>query len=208
MEALSTEGLPVPAPTPTTGSPPRGLLERLRHETRREHEAMESVFRRPRSRADHRHWTEVFFGFLAPLEEAVAARLPAADPLIAGRAKTPWLRADLAALGLDDHAVARLPRATALPRLDPLGCLLGTLYVFEGSTLGGQLIARHLETTLGFADGVGYRYFRSYGADVPRRWQDFRAQLLARSAPEVDDDIVEGARVTFTTLRRWCESRP
>ena len=82
--------------------------------------------------------------------------------------------------------------------------MLGALYVFEGATLGGQLISRHLEEKLGMRDGVGYRYYRSYGADVGRRWQEFRGLLLKQSMAGSDDAIVAAAVDTFERLRAWC----
>ena len=40
--------------------------------------------------------------------------------------------------------------------------LLGAMYVMEGSTLGGQLIARHVELVLGLTAGQGNAHFRGH----------------------------------------------
>lgn len=180
------------------------LPDRLRQETRSQHEQMESVFALPRSREELRNWVARFLGFLEPLEQAAVARLGADHPALAQRLKSGWLRDDLQALGLDAAAVAALPRATLPAGLDAMPRLLGALYVFEGATLGGQLISKHLEQTLGLSGGAGYRYFRSYGAEAGRRWQEFRALLLQHSSPAADDQIVAGANDTFSALRVWC----
>jgi heme oxygenase len=82
--------------------------------------------------------------------------------------------------------------------------VLGALYVFEGATLGGQLISRHLEEKLGLRDGAGYRYYRSYGPDVGRRWQEFRALLQEHATTGSDDAIVASAADTFERLHAWC----
>lgn len=183
------------------------LPERLRAETRGQHEQMEAIFRMPSSCEEHRQWTAAFLGFVEPLERALTATLGAEHPALVGRAKTGWLRDDLRALGCDDRQIAALPRCADLPALDTAPRALGALYVFEGSTLGGQMISRHLETALGLSGGEGYRYFRSYGPEVGRRWQEFRALLERQGEAGGADEIVQSANDTFSKLRRWCESQ-
>lgn len=180
------------------------LLERLRAETRAQHEQMEATFALPATREDHCRWTAAFLGFLEPFERQVAEALGPDHRFTTGRAKAGWLREDLDAMGLSSAQVAALPRCTDLPALDSEARILGALYVFEGATLGGQLISRHLEEKLGFHDGGGYRYFRSYGPEVGRRWQEFRALLLENSASGGDDLIVASANDTFERLHTWC----
>ena len=80
---------------------------------------------------------------------------------------------------------------------------LGSLYVLEGSTLGGQLIAQHVEAALGLAHGEGSAYFRSYGKTVAERWREFQARLLAMSSPGADDAMVVAASATFDHLHDW-----
>jgi heme oxygenase len=181
------------------------LLERLRADTRAQHEEMEAVFALPKDREQHREWCAIFLGFLAPLEERLIATLGEVHPFLLGRAqKAAWLREDLLALGLDRAAIDALPRCTDLPAVDTPEKALGALYVFEGSTLGGQLISRHLESVVGLKDGAGYRYFRSYGPDVGRRWKEFGALMLQHSNPRADAEIVAAANDTFARLHAWC----
>lgn len=99
-----------------------------------------------------------------------------------------------------------LPLCRDLPSVTTRPSVLGALYVIEGSTLGGQMISRHLETTLGLRNGAGYGYFRSYGPDTPEKWREFRGILLAHSGPGVDDLIVSSAQNTFACLHRWFEA--
>ena len=56
---------------------------------------------------------------------------------------------------------------------DPRSIFLGRMYVMEGSTLGGQYIARHVEETLGLSSGEGNSYFRGYGEATGERWREF-----------------------------------
>ena len=95
----------------------------------------------------------------------------------------------------------------ALPPAQTRTEILGVAYVLEGATLGGQFISRHLEQTLGFSGGQGYRFFRSYGPEVGPRWQAFRAELARASSPETDDIIVAAAQSGFDSLHAWFAAR-
>lgn len=183
------------------------LLLRLKQETRRHHERIESLNGLPTTLPDHVRQLEAFHGFVAPWEEAVARRLPATDPVRRGREKTGWLEADLRHFDYDEAMLASLPRCPLLPPTGTRAEILGAAYVLEGSTLGGQFISRHLEQRLGLRDGQGYRFFRSYGPEVGAMWEAFRVELSAASAPDTDDIIVGAAQATFDCLHAWFSSR-
>ena len=91
-----------------------------------------------------------------------------------------------------------------LPRPE---AVLGSMYVIEGSTLGGAVIAQAVERNLGLSAGTGCAYFRSYGRETARMWKSFGAVLLAASSPETDDLIVGAAKTTFAVMQDWlCET--
>ena len=117
------------------------------------------------------------------------------------RRKVPKLLADLEFLGYE--AADRLPMCRSLPPLDSVPGILGSLYVVEGATLGGQLISRHLERTLGLREGRGYAFFSSYGPQVGSRWRSFRDVLLSCSTEQDDDRIVDSATATFRGMYAW-----
>ncbi len=166
---------------------------------------MEAAFALPRTREEHRQRTGMFLGFLEPLERQVTRTLGESHPLTAGRAKTGWLQDDLRAHGLSDTAIATLPRCADLPDVSTPERALGALYVFEGATLGGQIISKHLEQELGYAGGQGYRYFQAYGPETGRRWQAFRGFLQQPEAAAAADDTVATAGETFSKLQAWME---
>lgn len=179
------------------------LTEVLREQTREQHAQLEAGNSLPLTGPDYIVQLKTFFGFVEPWERALVRALPADDPIRADRLKTLWLEEDLDFFGIDAAQRQQLPRTTELPSLSSRPAVLGAAYVLEGSTLGGQIIARHLERTLGLRDGRGYRYFRSYGPDVGPRWQAFRAELLRASSAINDPVIVRAARDTFEILHRW-----
>lgn len=183
------------------------LTDLLRAQTRSRHDRLEQLNELPASPTDYLMQLAAFYGFIAPWEAKLARALPASDPIRQGREKTAWLEADLAHFGFDPAQLAALPRASDLPSTASRAEILGAAYVLEGSTLGGQFIAEHLERTLGLSDGEGYRYFRSYGPHVGAQWQAFRAELLRASSPQTDDIIVHAACRTFDQLQSWFSAR-
>ncbi len=201
--------LPDPGPS-ASPSPSRGVaLARLRAETRAQHERLEAAVGPPSppTPAWYRRFLGRWWGFLVPIEEALAAR-PGLDAAIGlalpPRRKRAWLEADLAALGLGAAEIAALPLCTDLPPLDRAGEALGCLYVLEGSTLGGQLLARTIEAELPELAGAT-RFVRSYGPEVGPKWRGFLEALEAFSAqtPAAIDDVVRAGRETFAAFERW-----
>jgi heme oxygenase (biliverdin-IX-beta and delta-forming) len=200
---------------------PSSILSRLRLETRSEHEAVEQVLdlmSTSLTRQGYRQRLQQFFGFYAPLEDALQARgnwtadiaggaqlSPATRSALASRlTKTAHLRQDL---GCFDVMTEDLPLCLNLPPLGSQAELLGCLYVLEGATLGGQMITRHVQSTLGITPDAGGSFFEGYGADTGKMWQSMR-QLLLSGAPDTlsENTIVANAITTFACLRRWCES--
>lgn len=184
----------------------RPTLTRVREATKSAHETLEArvdLMGRLRNRADYVRLLSADLGFYAPLEAALADVDWSAIGLdFDSRRKVPLLEADLSALGLDPAARAGLPRCAKLPRLGSLPRGLGALYVVEGATLGGQLIARHVAATLG--DAVPLHFYRGYGADNGARWRDFQLALEAGcQTPQDRDDAAGTALALFQALDLW-----
>jgi heme oxygenase len=120
----------------------------------------------------------------------------------ASRRKLHWLQADLAVLAVDaEHPALCPPHAIALEEPLSLGGLVGLLYPIEGATLGGQVIARHLDANLGLTGTSGARFFHAYGAETERYWSEF--QLFAEWAgadPAEQRRAVTTATHTFKVL--------
>lgn len=185
------------------------ILTRLKQETRAEHEAVEQtvdLLSRLGSAGDYRLLLERFLGFYAPMEAQLGA-LPVWDELaipIADRMKVPALLCDLDALGMTPGEVAALPRCADLSVIEGAPHALGCLYVLEGATLGGQLIAREAQRALGLTPERGCAFFSSYGKDVGPMWREFRTWLVAAANDEAAEAaIIRGAHETFGSFGRW-----
>jgi heme oxygenase len=118
--------------------------------------------------------------------------------------RSAWLQDDLAALSVDGHTPATMPRCTALAPFDTPSRRLGALYVVEGSTLGGRHLARRLDPLLGRDGSAGRRFFLGRGADTDAAWSAFLAQLaFSASDPAVAGEIVAAAVATFSIFEEW-----
>ncbi len=125
------------------------------------------------SLAQYRRILAAYYPFYAAVEPAILSLTSQANDLdfsYAERRKLPWLIEDLHALG-DTPANLECKRVFAIPA--DAAELIGTLYAIEGSTLGGQVISRHLAANLGLTPERGARFFSGYGADTESRWAAF-----------------------------------
>ncbi|MBF04795.1 MAG: hypothetical protein CMP76_16055 [Flavobacterium sp.] len=88
-------------------------------------------------------------------------------------------------------------------KITNLSYALGVLYVIEGSTLGGKIIANLLKRQLNLDDCSEVSYFNSYGEATDEMWNNFK-QYIATSEEFIDkDEMVLGAKETFEALRIW-----
>ena len=117
---------------------------------------------------------------------SLAIELPA-------RARAGLLAQDLAGLGVPSDAIARLPLAD-VPSMRDESEILGGLYVVEGSTMGGVLIARALS---GFGDNR--RFYLGHGADHSRLWRLFLARLEAAEVEPAE----RTAAAVFSAFEDW-----
>jgi heme oxygenase len=133
-----------------------------------------------------------------PLFATLAAGLtPAQVKALGLRPKLPALRLDLAALGLEPPA----PGPGPVPA--ELNLALGGLYVLEGATLGGRVIARHLRRHLG-EPLVGGTFLDFHGDQAAAAWRRFGRALeaLATEGLLIPDQAGRGACTVFAQVWR------
>ena len=179
---------------------PSPILQQLRTGTHAAHAALEAqpfnqaIQAGTISTAATAHFLGRMYGFLLPYEAQLRQHHFAPAWEIERRQ-----RAHLIAQDLGPAAVAELAICGALPPLDTEAQILGAMYVLEGSTLGGQVIARQLAKA-----GVPLQaYFRGNGDATGPLWKSF-CQLLSDAATSDNSPaIVESARLTFQHLDAW-----
>ena len=144
-----------------------------------------------------------FYGFHKSWEPEVNAGLESQLPgFFAPRRKLPNIESDLRYLTSDTEDLLRIPSCTKLPPLKSIGSVLGSLYVIEGSTLGGRILTRHFGDHLGMRPEAGCRFFSGYGERTPQMWLAF-GELLSGRPPAENQDMLKSAVLTFELLGEW-----
>lgn len=185
------------------------ILQRLKRDTRSHHEQIEDILDLPtrlRSRDSYRSVLVQFYGFYAPVEAALdmVDGLSLALDDVTARWKTALIADDLGALGVGADALNVLPRCADLPRLPDVAHAFGCLYVLEGATLGGQVIARQIFDALDITGASGGAFFAGYGSETGLMWRTFGAKLSAyATTPEREASIIAAATQTFGAFAHW-----
>lgn len=76
---------------------------------------------------------------------------------------------------------------------------LGAMYVIEGSTLGGNVIAKQLSKTEGF-DEVSFNFFGCYQENTGPMWKNFKEVLDTEVSEENYTEVLSGAKKLYTFL--------
>jgi heme oxygenase len=202
---LNTDSLPSDQEGPKQDPTP--ILTVLRRETSAQHAAVEDVIALATaldSLASYGHLLQKFLGLYATLETRVATtpQLSHWLPNMGERIRVPHLVADLTALGMSHNGfeVCHQVMQVSTPA-EAFGCL----YVLEGSTLGGRMIARQVEASLGLTADNGCMFFSGGGRDIGKMWKGFGESLNAFAAKNAGSNqtIVDSAIATFKLFHKW-----
>lgn len=191
---------------PTTSRP----VERIREETRDEHERTERAVERRflgSGGADRGDYVELLGAFLSvyrPLEERLAPAAGRHLPSFPFRRRTPCLESDLRDLGLSGAEIDALPTVPpgCLPDPEAAPAVLGCLYVVEGSQLGHRVLWKRVRETLEPRAAEADAFLGAPASRVRARWEAFGELFDRRMAPGGDlSTAVAAARATFGAYR-------
>lgn len=184
------------------------ILQHLRAATGASHKSLEDrmPFMRPElDRALYIRLIQAYYGFYAPLETLIAS-VAGVSQRDRQRQKVPALVRDLTALGLSASDIQALPLCADLPTIDNAHQLLGTRYVIEGATLGGQVLRRVIKDKLAIEADSGAEFLDVYGRDTGPLWKAFLQQLAEAEDPHYHGQIVDAACATFSCFERWLQN--
>jgi len=183
------------------------VLAELRLTTRAEHDRIDNLLRLTEPMTLQRYGAIMcgFDAFLRVWEPRIHAALP---ERLQGwfrlrrrggfaSADVEWLRA----VACVEPVPAAAHMAATLPLRD-LADVMGSLYVIEGSALGGRVIAPQLRKSLGLDQGRGASYFHGFGGETGVMWANFRV-LAALEVGESSRHVVRAcnsARRTFAAM--------
>lgn len=189
------------------------LRDQLRLHTRAQHERIEAALDIPASIRNYNDYVRLlgaFYGFYLPLETALFLHEAALSDIgvkLSVRRKAHRVRDDLQSLRVSGEAIDKLALCSS-PALPTWRHALGSLYVVEGSTLGGQVIARQLRHHLNLQPHLHLRFFLAYGPRTGTMWRAFVTSLNELNlAAEETADVLQGAAETFETLAGWMAVR-
>lgn len=91
-----------------------------------------------------------------------------------------------------------------LPAIDNYLKAIGTLYVIEGSTLGGQIICNMISRQWEIIPEGGFDFFSGYGKDTHAMWSDFKKFLNSNNLTrEEEKEVVKAANRTFVLFKTY-----
>jgi heme oxygenase len=183
-------------------------MQRLRQDTQAAHQNVEAAIPLMHSDldlADYLSCLGQIHGVVAAWEEAAASFAPEwLQASLQQRRRLHLLELDLQLFGVSPPVQDRC----LLPRFSSLPALLGAMYVMEGSTLGGQLIARHVETALHLTGGHGSAFFRGHGSQTGPMWKEFCDMFKTSVSDEETDSAISSANAMFAAYGNWMHRNP
>ncbi len=152
------------------------------------------------SEAEYAEHLSRLLGFYEPFEEALATAMHGGS-WPPSPSRSDLLRRDLEDLGFGPSEVRGFPRCDAVPVVSD-ATLPGCLYVYEGASLGGQVVARHLMRSLG--DAHAFAFYHCDAGGRQRQWKAFCASLERCRVPSLEAASASAVSV-FLALGDWME---
>lgn len=184
------------------------LLALLRATTREAHHRidhhpmLEPLLRPELSLAHYGFVLGTFFDLYCSLQPEIAVAVKRFGSGYELADRLAWLGSDLAYLaGRGCVVTTGTNDFPATPIASPAD-LIGTLYVVEGSALGGLVIARHLQTSLGVDDKAGAKFFNGRGEETGLYWNRFQQFAATLCPPEDHSTAVVAALSAFDNISR------
>lgn len=144
-----------------------------------------------------------FYGYFSRVEEQLSIflnndNIPAYDE----RRKAHVIVQELESWG------ETIPSETAdAPRIDTKAKAMGAMYVLEGSTLGGKIIAKIIGGNLDI-DPAQLQFFNYYGDNTEAMWKEF-SDTLNKYADSIGlsarNEMVQASIDTFRFFKSWIE---
>jgi heme oxygenase len=187
------------------------MLVRLNEETQPHHADADGdvdryLFRQQVAAKDYRTYLSRVYGFLVPLETALAMTPGLEEAIdVRARAKAAMLVHDLMALGMTMDQVTELPQCS-IPTLRGPAIALGWMYVIERPLLASAVLRGHLTTYLRAEMAYASTYLGCYEGQVGTMWREL-GEAMDRVAvtQSIADRMVSSAGDAFRTLRRFRE---
>lgn len=189
------------------------LAELLKKETKVNHQQLEKALvkqmRLINTKGEYIKLLQLFYGYFGALEEKINEFiLPhnLEEEHEFQRRKTKKIVEDI-----DVYSGVIPEKATDedLPEITNQLQAFGALYVIEGSTLGGKVIAKMMQRQMETDAIEGFTFFHGYGDETESRWASFK-ELLNKQATDISEKekVVKAADETFAKFQMWVDKNP
>jgi heme oxygenase (biliverdin-IX-beta and delta-forming) len=142
----------------------------------------------------------LMYGYYAALENRLDS-FRHAIPDYDRRRKSHALVDDLSKLGRTEDS---LSLCTDIPEINTIPQALGSMYVLEGSTLGGKVISKMLLKQLPSLE-QSLSFFQGYRDDTMDMWQKFKHYLHQIIEDVHHEEAQLAAKETFVKFKNWIE---
>ena len=183
------------------------FLQHLRSKTANSHQLIEQnsasqlLISKGVTIVQYADYLKSMYGFVYGFEKMVFPILKQHQLLqINDRKKSHFIQADLALLN-QTAAQPYVSDELFSTHYQTAAAALGGMYVLEGSTLGGQIISKHLSKVLGAAVAGKTTYLSAYANQTGAMWKSF-LQLLCEEGASANNEyeIIDSAVNTFSLL--------
>ncbi len=160
---------------------------------------MVSMIRGIRTKQDYVNFLKLMYGYYSALEDRVQDYV--SDLEIGKRRKAERLLEDINYFESSSEGAV----CQELPPITSHAEALGAMYVMEGSTMGGKIIAKMIEGQAGINGPSGFSFFNGYGEETGKMWEEFKL-LLNRPLDEMEKlNLILTANRTFKTFSNWID---
>jgi heme oxygenase len=179
------------------------INEQLKDSTQASHQALEkrmvAVIKNIRTRQDYVNFLKLMYGYYSALERRVQEYVSEME--IGKRRKAERLLEDISYF----ESTSTPDLCKELPPISSHAEALGAMYVMEGSTMGGKIIARMIEGQAGINGPSGFSFFNGYGEETGKMWEEFKL-FLNRPHDEIEKlNLILTANRTFRTFYNWID---
>ncbi len=186
------------------------LADLLKQETKTNHQQLEKMLvkqmRLISTKEDYVKLLQLFYSYFGALEEKINQFIiphHLEEEHQFQRRKTIRIAEDITVSG---GVVKDKAKEEDLPEIMNRLQAFGALYVIEGSTLGGRVIAKMMQRQMDTNDLEGFTFFHGYGDETESRWTNFR-ELLNEQPDSLEDKeiMIRTADETFEKFKCWIE---
>jgi heme oxygenase (biliverdin-IX-beta and delta-forming) len=182
------------------------LHQLLKDETRAAHEALHThpllmpLGEGELTLSKYSHALEAFYQFYCHFEQSAASY---ASTAYVSAPVLHWLEKDFSIL---DMQPKREKIHCFKTEIRDMADYLGYLYVKQGSTLGGQLIAKHVHKHVNLAPGEEQFFFYGFGKETGPRWKAFLSYLEEQEKHVNQERVIAAANAVFVDMTAICDA--